>query len=93
MQVSRDALTLLIEELSGVAADCAALSERHIGSVIIGRTLLGQARPTKFGLKAANWLDCVLAARRLLVRLRDERLARPAGRRRRFLGRAWAGRP
>ena len=75
MLVSRDALTLLIEELSEVAADCAALAERHIGSVMIGRTLLRQARPTTFRLKAASWLDGVLAARRVLLRLRDERMA------------------
>jgi 3-carboxy-cis,cis-muconate cycloisomerase len=40
-----------------------------------GRTLLRQAVPTTFGLKAAGWLVGVLEARRGLARIRDERLA------------------
>src|SRR5262249_37796037 len=40
-----------------------------------GRTLLQQALPITFGLKAAGWLSGVLDARDELVRVRDRRLA------------------
>ena len=43
------------------------------------RTLLQQAVPTTFGLKAAGWLVAVLEARRRLEAVRDERLAAQLG--------------
>jgi len=42
---------------------------------MIGRTLLQQAVPTTFGLKAAGWLGGLDAARHLLEQVRRERLA------------------
>jgi 3-carboxy-cis,cis-muconate cycloisomerase len=47
--------------------------------VIAGRTLLRQAVPTTFGLKAAGWLVAVLEARDALARIRGERLAAQLG--------------
>jgi 3-carboxy-cis,cis-muconate cycloisomerase len=44
-----------------------------------GRTLLQQALPTTFGLKAAGWLVSVLEARRRLSHLRDRGLAAQLG--------------
>jgi 3-carboxy-cis,cis-muconate cycloisomerase len=45
---------------------CAGLAERHRDTPVIGRTLLQQALPTTFGLKAAGWLaDLDLARGRL----------------------------
>ncbi len=38
----------------------------HRTAVMAGRTLLQQAQPTTFGLKAAVWLDGLTAARRAL---------------------------
>jgi hypothetical protein len=43
------------------------------------RTLLQQAVPTTFGLKAAGWLVSVLEARGRLAAVRDERLAAQLG--------------
>jgi 3-carboxy-cis,cis-muconate cycloisomerase len=43
------------------------------------RTLLQQAVPTTFGLKAAGWLVGILEARRRLAAVRDERLAAQLG--------------
>jgi 3-carboxy-cis,cis-muconate cycloisomerase len=64
--VARDAGALVIAELDGLAGACAALAERHRGSVMAGRTLLQQAVPTTFGLKAASWLVGVVHARERL---------------------------
>ncbi len=61
--VSRDAVALLLGDLDAVAASCARLAGRHRGSVMAGRTLLQQALPTTFGLKAAGWLVAVVDAR------------------------------
>ena len=75
MLVSKRAVTLVLEELDGVAAAAAVLAERHARTTMVARTLLQQASPTTFGLKAAGWLSGVLAAEAALVRVRDERLA------------------
>ena len=75
MLVSRRAAKLVLAELDGVAAAAAALAERHARTPMVARTLLQQASPTTFGLKAAGWLSGVLAAEATLVRVRDERLA------------------
>jgi 3-carboxy-cis,cis-muconate cycloisomerase len=54
--VARDAKALVLRELDGLAAACARLADQHRTTVMAGRTLLQQATPTTFGLKAATWL-------------------------------------
>jgi 3-carboxy-cis,cis-muconate cycloisomerase len=61
--VARDAGALILGELDGLAAACAELAERHRATVMAARTLLQQAVPTTFGLKAASWLVGVVHAR------------------------------
>jgi 3-carboxy-cis,cis-muconate cycloisomerase len=67
MLVARDALSLIRAELDGVAAAAARLAEEHRDTVMAGRTLLQQALPVTFGLKAAGWLVALLDARRRLL--------------------------
>ena len=69
--VSRRALELVLTDLLGVADGCAALADRHRSTLVAGRTLLQQALPTTFGLKAAGWLVGVLEATRILEGARD----------------------
>ena len=78
MLVSRRALQVVGTELGAVAAACAGLAEEHRDTPMAGRTLLQQALPTTFGLKATGWLLGVLAARR---RLADGAAGRAARRR------------
>jgi 3-carboxy-cis,cis-muconate cycloisomerase len=75
MLVARRALSLVVADLGGVAAACASLAREHRDTLIAGRTLLQQALPVTFGLKAAGWLVAVLDARRRLVAIRDDGLA------------------
>jgi 3-carboxy-cis,cis-muconate cycloisomerase len=75
MLVSARALDLIDETLGAVAGECARLADEHRATPMAGRTLLQQAVPTTFGLKAAGWLGGVLEATRGLRRIRDERLA------------------
>jgi len=63
MLVAKRALALILEELDGVAAACARLAEEHRSTPMAARTLLQQAVPTTFGLKAAGWLVGVVDAR------------------------------
>jgi 3-carboxy-cis,cis-muconate cycloisomerase len=79
MLVSRRALGLILQELDRVAAGLAALAEAHRSTPIAARTLLQQAVPTTFGLKAAGWLVGVLDARQRLEQVRAERLAAQLG--------------
>jgi 3-carboxy-cis,cis-muconate cycloisomerase len=67
--VARNATALIVEELDGVAQECARLAEEHRATVMAARTLLQQAVPTTFGLKAASWLVGVVHARSRLPRL------------------------
>jgi len=75
MLVARRALGPVLEELDAVVGDCARLAREHRGTLMAGRTLLQQALPVTFGLKAAGWLAGVAGAR---SRLRELRAALPA---------------
>jgi 3-carboxy-cis,cis-muconate cycloisomerase len=55
MLLSRRALLVIAAELTACAERCAALARQHQHTVLAGRTLLQQALPTTFGLKAAGW--------------------------------------
>jgi 3-carboxy-cis,cis-muconate cycloisomerase len=75
MLVARRALDVLLAELDGLAGACAALADRHRETLMPGRTLLQQALPITFGLKAAGWLVAVLEAADLARAVRAGRLA------------------
>jgi 3-carboxy-cis,cis-muconate cycloisomerase len=66
MLVASRALGVIRPELDGVAVACAELAKRHRETPMAGRTLLQQALPVTFGLKAAVWLDSVVSARERL---------------------------
>jgi 3-carboxy-cis,cis-muconate cycloisomerase len=79
MLVSMRATNLIVAELDGITAACARLAENHRDTLMAGRTLLQQALPTTFGLKAAGWLVSVLEARGRLLEVRSSRLAAQLG--------------
>jgi 3-carboxy-cis,cis-muconate cycloisomerase len=79
MLVSRHAATLVLAELDRLAEGCAELARTYRSTPMAARTLLQQAVPTTFGLKAAGWLLAVLEARRGLAAVRNERLAAQLG--------------
>jgi 3-carboxy-cis,cis-muconate cycloisomerase len=79
MLVSRRALDLVLADLDGLAAACARLADGHRRTLLPGRTLMQQALPTTFGLKAAGWLVAVLEARRRLLAVREAGLAAQLG--------------
>jgi 3-carboxy-cis,cis-muconate cycloisomerase len=68
--VARNGTTLIDTELDGVARACAQLADAHRASVTAARTLLQQAVPTTFGLKAASWLVGIVHARQRLAAAR-----------------------
>lgn len=75
MLISRRALDLILTEVDGTAVACARLAREHRETLMAGRTLLQQALPTTFGLKAAGWLVAVLEARRRLRDVHESSLA------------------
>ena len=79
MLVSRRALDLILAELEGVSRACARLAEEHRETIMAGRTLLQQALPTTFGLKAAGWLVSLLEGRRRIREVRERGLAAQLG--------------
>ncbi len=66
MLIARQALEILLADLSALADACAERARRHRSDVMAGRTLLQQAVPITFGLKAAGWMTAVDAAARPL---------------------------
>ncbi len=75
MLVSRRALDGIIVDLSGAADACAALVQDHRDTIVPGRTLLQQAIPVTFGLKAAYWLSGLDGAATDLRAIRERELA------------------
>ena len=75
MLVARRALDRILADLAGAADACAKLVARHRDTIAPGRTLLQQALPVTFGLKAASWLTGLDAATRELTAIRADGLA------------------
>jgi 3-carboxy-cis,cis-muconate cycloisomerase len=79
MLVARRALEPLLDDLDGAAEAAAGLAREHRATVMAGRTLLQQAVPITFGLKAAGWLVGLDEAAQRLDTVRRTRLAAQLG--------------
>ena len=55
MLIARASLDAILVDLEAAADVAAALARRYRDTPTMGRTLMQQAAPTTFGLKAANW--------------------------------------
>jgi 3-carboxy-cis,cis-muconate cycloisomerase len=75
MLVAHRALEPLLEDLEGAAAAAAGLAREQRATLLAGRTLLQQAVPVTFGLKAAGWLTGLDEAIDRLRAVRERRLA------------------
>jgi 3-carboxy-cis,cis-muconate cycloisomerase len=79
MLVAARALDPLLDDLLAARHAAGELARAHRDTPVAGRTLLQQAVPTTFGLKAAGWMAGLEDARRWLNELRVERLAAQLG--------------
>ena len=79
MLVAARALDPLLDDLLAARLAAGELARAHRDTPVAGRTLLQQAVPTTFGLKAAGWMAGLEDARRWLNELRVERLAAQLG--------------
>ena len=61
--LARNAIAAIDADLTAAAAAAARLAAAHRDDVVMGRTLMQQALPTTFGLKAAGWLAGLEGAR------------------------------
>jgi 3-carboxy-cis,cis-muconate cycloisomerase len=75
MLVAHRALGLIEDDLGAAADACAELVARWREAIVPGRTLLQQALPVTFGLKAAGWLSGLDGARDELAGVRERELA------------------
>jgi 3-carboxy-cis,cis-muconate cycloisomerase len=75
MLVAREALGLIVADLSTASSAAARLAEAHRDTPVAARTLMQQALPTTFGLVAAGWLTALDGAAGRLAALRDTGLA------------------
>ena len=72
MLVARRALEPILRDAHAAAGAAAGLAQRHRDTPMVGRTLLQQALPTTFGLRAAGWMAGIDQARRRLITVRVE---------------------
>ena len=63
MLMARDAVASIDVELAAAAGAAARLAQTHRDDLVMARTLMQQALPTTFGLKAAGWLAGLDGAR------------------------------
>jgi len=75
MLVSKRAGALILGQLERACDAAATLADEHRSTVLAGRTLLQQALPTTFGLKAAGWLVALGESGVQLHYVLDRRLA------------------
>jgi 3-carboxy-cis,cis-muconate cycloisomerase len=75
MLIAHRALGPLLDDARAAADAAAGLADRHRATPMIGRTLLQQALPLSFGLRAAGWTVGIDAARARLQSIRDAELA------------------
>jgi 3-carboxy-cis,cis-muconate cycloisomerase len=75
MLIARRALEPLLADARAAADAAAGLADRHRHTPMIGRTLLQQALPMTFGLRAAGWLIGIDEARARLESIRELELA------------------
>jgi 3-carboxy-cis,cis-muconate cycloisomerase len=61
--LARRAISAIDRDLALAAEAAAGLARTHRDDVVMGRTLMQQALPTTFGLKAAGWLSGLDGAR------------------------------
>ncbi|RBY90395.1 3-carboxy-cis,cis-muconate cycloisomerase [Blastococcus sp. TBT05-19] len=61
--LARRAISAIDRDLALAAEAAAGLARAHRDDVVMGRTLMQQALPTTFGLKAAGWLSGLDGAR------------------------------
>ncbi len=71
----REGLALLSAGTEAICSSCAQLAEQHRHTLMAGRTLMQQALPITFGLKAAHWLAQVTRQTRALHVHRQQTLA------------------
>jgi 3-carboxy-cis,cis-muconate cycloisomerase len=75
MRVASRALGAIVDDARGAADACARLAERYRDTPMCGRTLLQDALPISFGLRAAQWLVGLDEARSRLQVVADSELA------------------
>jgi 3-carboxy-cis,cis-muconate cycloisomerase len=75
MLIARRALVPLLADARAAADATAELARLHRDTPMIGRTLLQEAVPTTFGVRAAGWLTGIDEGRRRLRQVRDSALA------------------
>jgi len=79
MVVAFRALAPLLLDVAAGADAAATLAETHRRTPMVGRTLLQQALPTCFGLRAATWVTGIDAAAGRLHQIRGAELAAQMG--------------
>jgi 3-carboxy-cis,cis-muconate cycloisomerase len=75
MLCARRALAHTRTELKAAMQAAAALSERHRGTIMAGRTLMQQALPITLGFKIAGWLSGLASASAQIRRIEKGALA------------------
>jgi 3-carboxy-cis,cis-muconate cycloisomerase len=74
MLAIKDYMLWIGEKIEVLETALILLTQKHQTTIMIGRTLLQQARPITFGLKTAGWLQSVTNAKKRLLALKPQLL-------------------
>lgn len=70
----REYIVWLTKKLNGLEAALVALTKEHRHTLMMGRTLLQQAKPMTFGLKTAGWLESISRSKTRLADIKTRLL-------------------
>tara|TARA_R110002153_G_scaffold134290_1_gene283566 strand:+ start:8587 stop:9897 length:1311 start_codon:yes stop_codon:yes gene_type:complete len=71
---SKEYIVWLEKKLNSLETALVALTNKHTETIMMGRTLLQQAKPMTFGLKAAGWLENISRSKARLHDLKSRLL-------------------
>ncbi len=71
---SKEYIVWIEEKTNSLEAALIALTKKHQHTLMMGRTLLQQAKPMTFGLKTAGWLESITRSKIRLVDLKSRLL-------------------
>lgn len=72
-------LLWLDQKIKFLEKQLVSMTQKHRQTIMIGRTLLQQAKPTTFGFKTAGWLEAVSRSRHRLEQIKERVLVLQLG--------------
>lgn len=67
----RDFVEWLEKKIDNLLSELIKISQNHKDTIMVGRTLLQQAKPITFGLKTSGWLESIARSKARITEMKD----------------------